>query len=79
VFSLKAAYALFQSTTRNVVARDLDAYQVFYRMAGLKWIKLIRGHVSKVVWLKKAVARERKSEDVGTKGELVRGAGLCSL
>jgi stage III sporulation protein SpoIIIAA len=69
VSSLKAAYALFQSTTRNVVARDLDAYQVFYRMAGLRWIKAIRGHVSKVLWLKKTVAGERKPEKVGTKGE----------
>jgi stage III sporulation protein SpoIIIAA len=62
VSSLKAAYALFQSTTKNVVARDLDAFQVFYRMAGLRWIKQLRGHMSKVVWLKKAVARERQPE-----------------
>jgi hypothetical protein len=52
VSDLEAAFTLFQLQTRDVVAKGLSASQVMYRMAGIKCIKRVRRHASKVVWLK---------------------------
>ncbi len=52
VSDLEAAYTLFQRETGDTVAKGLGASRVMYRMAGIRCIKRVQGHASKVVWLR---------------------------
>jgi hypothetical protein len=58
VRDLKTAYTQFQRETDSIVAKGQQARRVFYRLADVGCIKPIRGHASKVVWLKREATHE---------------------